>query len=251
MRAVFFSNVGGYRDHNEDALLCGDVYCKGMMVDIEEVEFSPGSVLVAVADGMGGGPGGADAAELMLCNLRELTAIPYPPDAKTIIEDNINHTADCLVALGDIRPDLSGLGTTVVGVWVNDTEALIFNCGDSRIYRVRQGYLDHISKDHSLVYELYSCGEITEEEMSRHPLKNVLTSSIQDCPDYPRIFFREVNVNPGDSFFLCSDGVWEAVSREEIEALLSLGSPEESARELVKILLERQCRDNITFVWLY
>ncbi|MDR1607750.1 MAG: hypothetical protein LBT38_04995, partial [Deltaproteobacteria bacterium] len=102
---------------------------------------------------------------------------------------------------------------------------------------------------HSLVYELYANGRLTEEAMGAHPLKNILTSSIQDSLEEPRLFSRAIEIIPGDNFFICSDGVWETARRSELEAWAALGA-EEGSRQLATFLLKR-ATDNFTFIWLY
>ncbi|MDR1164366.1 MAG: serine/threonine-protein phosphatase [Deltaproteobacteria bacterium] len=251
VKAFYFSDVGAVRAHNEDSLLCGEmVVSKGDSPDVWEKELPHEAFLVAVADGMGGGPGGEEASALVLRNLKKIDLSQFGRKSQDVVTEVIYGAAREMVALGRARPALAGLGSTVAGLWVKGDKALAFNCGDSRIYRVRHGFFDLLSKDHSLVYELFARGGISEEEMATHPLKHVLTASIQDSPDEPKLFFREVKILPGDSFFLCSDGVWEAVTRAELESFIEIGSPLLGSHLLAQALSSRECRDNISFLWL-
>jgi protein phosphatase len=252
VRGHYFTDVGGHRERNEDAVLCGSVVHRLAMEAPEEALPGPGGgvFLGAVADGMGGGPGGAEAARTVLRNLAAAELPAFWDEAKELVLSTLVATADELRSMAAANPELSGMGTAVAGLWGRGDRALAFNCGDCRVYRVRHGYFDLITKDHSLVYELFSCGAVTEDEMARHSMKHILTSSVQDCPDDPKAFFREVPLVAGDSFFICSDGVWEALSRSEMERMASVGDPGEAAGAMAYFLKGARCRDNTTFLWL-
>ncbi|MDR1577397.1 MAG: serine/threonine-protein phosphatase [Deltaproteobacteria bacterium] len=248
MKAVFFSSPGPSRLENEDGLFLSEILVDRDTKEPEYREINPQS-LVAVADGMGGGPGGREAAFLVLTKLSELAHQPLTEAAQHLVEDNIKNAALALALVAQRNPTLQQMGSALSGLWLGQDQALAFNCGDCRVYRIREGFLDLLTQDHSLVYELYLNGQITEEAMGAHPLKNILTSSIQDNPEPPRIFCRRIAVLPGDNFFLCSDGVWEAVSRREMEKWIAL-EPTEGAPRLAETLLTR-AKDNFTFLWLY
>jgi protein phosphatase len=143
------------------------------------------------------------------------------------------------------------MATTLAGLWTDGEKGLLFNCGDCRIYRFRQGYLEMLSKDHSLVYELYLSGEITEAEIASHPMRHILSSSIRDKGDNPRVFLREISILKGDSYFICSDGVWEPLPLNILEGILNSAPPLQAGQALAEKLLEIGTKDNTTFLWLY
>ncbi|MDR1870634.1 MAG: protein phosphatase 2C domain-containing protein [Deltaproteobacteria bacterium] len=248
MKAVFFSSKGPIRPTNEDGF-----YLKEVLMDQDQLapEFRDlgDTAIVAVADGMGGGPGGREAAFLVLEKLTELTQFPLDPAAPSRIANNLLEAARVLTLVANKNPTLRHMGSTVAGLWLGETQGLVFNSGDSRVYRLRAGFLDLLTEDHSLVYELYLSGQIAEKDIATHPFKNILTSSIQDAPEEPRVFTRSIQLIPGDGFFLCTDGIWELLSREELESYLALG-PEVGAKNLTKAILKK-AQDNLTFVWLY
>jgi protein phosphatase len=251
VKARLFTDRGGERERNEDAVLCGGLVAREVMEEPYSVDLPEGGFLAAVADGMGGGPGGAAAAAAVV---RNLAAAETPEDwggAPEMVSGVLARTAEEFVRLASENPELSEMGTAVAGLWVRGDRALAFNCGDCRVYRIRHGYFDLLTKDHSLVYELYASGVIDEEDMAAHRLKHILTSSVQDCPEPPRVFFREVSVLDTDSYFICSDGVWEAVTRAEMELVAASGGPEEAAAVMARALKARSCRDNTSFLWLY
>jgi protein phosphatase len=200
---------------------------------------------------VGGEPGGAEAASIILNSLVPLRFKRFGSDSADRLEELIIAGITAMGATCEKFPELSGMATTLAGIWTDGGKALVFNCGDCRIYRFRHGYLEQLSKDHSLVYELYLSGEITDAEIYTHPLRHILTSSIRDNGESPRVFLREVSVLKGDSYFLCSDGVWESVAPTELEAILASGEPLQAGQTLVERLLEIGTKDNTTFVWLY
>jgi protein phosphatase len=101
------------------------------------------------------------------------------------------------------------------------------------------------------VQELFDCGEISEEEMRTHPCKNIITAGIiANDPSALKIFYQELPLRNGDRFFMCSDGVWEALPLIEIEETLSDDDFITACSELQKKLLLTECRDNISFVFI-
>ncbi|MDR1079972.1 MAG: protein phosphatase 2C domain-containing protein [Deltaproteobacteria bacterium] len=250
MRAWAYTDRGGVRERNEDALLWGGVVSRTAMGGPEEMADSGDAFMGAVADGMGGGPGGAEAARAVLRNLSSAVLPAFWEEAREIVSRRLADTSLELARSAREDPSLAGMGTAVAGLWARGDRALAFNCGDCRVYRIRHGYFDLITKDHSIVYELYSSGAITEEEMATHHLKHILTSSVQDSPDPPRAFFREIPLQKGDAFLVCSDGVWEALPRSEMERMAGEVPPGEASARMASALQGLGCRDNTTFLWI-
>ncbi|MDR1041616.1 MAG: serine/threonine-protein phosphatase [Deltaproteobacteria bacterium] len=250
MRAYAFTDRGGARERNEDAVFMGGIIQRAEMDSPEAADLPEDRFMAAVADGMGGGPGGAEAAAAVLRGLGSLELPAFWDEAREAVLRSLSETASELAEAAWRDPTLAGMGTAVAGVWAKGDRALAFNCGDCRVYRIRHGFFDLITKDHSLVYELYATGAITEEEMATHHLKHILTSSVQDSPDPPRAFFREAPILAGDAFLICSDGVWEALPRSEMERMSRAGPPEQAAVRMAGALKGLGCRDNTSFLWL-
>ncbi|MDR2197943.1 MAG: protein phosphatase 2C domain-containing protein [Deltaproteobacteria bacterium] len=251
MRAVFFTSTGEVRVRNEDALLCQELVSGRDMRDAQLLELQGRSVVLAVADGVGGEPGGAEAAAAVLTALEVLRFMPFGPDAQDRLEEAIRRGVSQMGAVSRKKPELAGMATTLAGLWTDGDRGLVFNCGDCRVYRFRQSFLEPLSKDHSLVYELYMSGEIKAEDMAVHPMRHILTSSIRDGGEAPRVFLREISILRGDSYFICSDGVWEAVPQKDLEDILSAAPPLQAGQLLAERLLGIGARDNATFLWLY
>jgi protein phosphatase len=114
---------------------------------------------------------------------------------------------------------LSGMGTTLVGLIVDERRVLVFNVGDSRCYLLRNSQIQQLTVDHSLVEEQVRLGRMTHSEALRSPLKNVITRALgTQSRVTPDVFEREAE--PGDLFLLCSDGLTRELSDTQIESLL-------------------------------
>lgn len=252
VKAAIFSHCGTNpeRQLNEDAVLGSAIHSRQSMEKPLNESWPEGPILVAVADGMGGGPGGQEAAVDILSCLQTLTGQPLGQEAENELVTIFNQAFDLLTEKANQNPLLKGLGTTVAGLWLDNGETLAFNCGDCRVYRVRDGFLDQVSRDHSRVYQLYMAGEIAYEEIRTHHLKHLVSSSIQAGTDRPEVFQKRLALRPGDAFLICCDGVWEALSLEEMEHCLKGKSLEAGAESLAERLLQADCQDNISFLLL-
>ncbi|MDR0621197.1 MAG: serine/threonine-protein phosphatase [Deltaproteobacteria bacterium] len=247
MTTIFFTNTGPDRPANEDALLVGDVYSDLSMAD-PMVALGP-ETLVAVADGMGGGPGGSTAARVLLEDLNLLPGreIGDPRGHDTLLEC-LHGTVQRLNRLAASDPSLAGMGATVAGLWRRGPSATVFNCGDCRVYRLREGLLELLSRDHSTVFGLYLDGQITFDGIRSHPKRNLITSAVQESNHNLDLFSRAVRLKNDDLYLLCSDGVWESLTEAELEECLSLPDLELAALRLSESLLAANCGDNFSFL---
>ena len=252
MKAFIFSHPGNNPDRlvNEDGVLAASIFCGQALEKPLSETWAEGPVLAAVADGMGGGPGGQEAAGTVLNCLKVLTGQNLGRESEAELAGVFNQAYGLLVAKAARNPELRGLGATVAGLWLDRVEAVVFNCGDCRVYRWRNGFLDQQSRDHSRVFQLYEAGEITYEETRAHPLKHLVASSVQDGPEPPEVYLKRLALRPEDAFLICCDGVWEALSLEEMEDCLKDKPLEAGAASLAKALRHTDCRDNISFLLL-
>jgi protein phosphatase len=224
------SDVGRVRSNNQDA-----------RITTERV--------LAVADGMGGHRGGEVASQIAL----EVLPISFTePSRDALVE--AAHVANQVVwnrAAED--PELRGMGTTLVAIAPvvdddgNETLAWL-NIGDSRLYLLRDGELDQVSEDHSLVEEMVRDGRISADEARGHPQRNILTRAL-GIDQQPEVDSDFINPYAGDRYLLCSDGLFNEVDEQRIASTLRrLADPEQAAQELVRLALEGGGRDNITVV---
>jgi len=252
MKAFIFSHPGHNPDRlvNEDGVLASSIHCGQALEKPLSETWAQGPVLAAVADGMGGGPGGQEAAGTVLNCLKALTGQNLGRESEAELAGVFNQAYGLLLEMAARNSELRGLGATVAGLWLDQGEAVVFSCGDCRVYRLRNGFLDQQSRDHSRVFQLYEAGEITYEETRTHPLKNLVTSAVQDGPDPPEVFQKRLTLRPEDAFLICSDGVWEALSLDEMENCLKDMPLEAGAASLAEALRHTDCRDNISFLVL-
>ena len=247
MKVCYITNVGKIRYRNEDAVLVdGKIFAKISMNTPDCEEFLLSSpILLAVADGMGGHACGDEASRLVLEFLKD----KYPKDAEGVSEivKESKRFLDKFVESGN--EFCYGMGTALAGVYFYpDKRAIVFNVGDCRVYRFRNGKLDLLTWDHTFIFKLYKEGKITYDELRVHPERNILESAVMGgYPDIPEVFVREVDYRYGDRFLICSDGLWEALSFNEKKECLNKESLEEASKCLFELAYQ-DGRDNISFV---
>jgi protein phosphatase len=202
--------------------------------------------LFAIADGMGGAKAGEIAAGIAADTLEGAHSRPLDADdlASLISEANLRIWQR---SLND--PSTAGMGTTFTVALVDqEAGSVVFgHVGDSRAYRVRDGVLEQITTDHSLVAELVESGVLTPEEAERHPQRSAITRALGTEPEVePDVF--TIEVEPGDLFLLCSDGLSDMLSEEQIAAAIERagGDPTAAGEELVRNANAEGGDDNIT-----
>lgn len=204
-----------------------------------------GGYVAVVADGMGGHQGGETAATIAISEFVGITDPVGPSGLVELVED-----ANRAVFERAADPDLRGMGTTLVALTLRPAEGKIsvVNVGDSRAYVVDGHSLQQLTNDHSLVEDLVRQKRLTPEEAAHHPQRNILTRAL-GISSHVEVdqFLRQTRV--GDRFLLCSDGLFNEVSEEDILRILtSFVSPLEAAQTLVASALSGAGRDNITVV---
>jgi serine/threonine protein phosphatase PrpC len=216
--------------------------------------FSVEHGVYVVCDGMGGAAAGEVASSLAVDEMMRLLArrglegMP-PVEAGRLADAAAQAIAaanQAIYSRAQRSQRLCGMGTTLVAFIAEERRAWILNVGDSRGYRMRQGRLEQITMDHSLVEEQVRMGRMSRSEASHSPLRNVITralgTSIQVTADsFP------LEVEPGDLFLLCSDGLTRELSGPRIESLLSAGQPLDGlCAELIHAANKAGGQDNIT-----
>ena len=201
--------------------------------------------LYAVADGMGGHGAGDVASAIAIEVLTECARrAPLSVDAVLAALDKANR------AIIE-RDEADGMGTTVTGLASLDTAGgnhlMVFNVGDSRVYRLAGGRIDQVTVDHSEVQELVLAGALTREQARTHPRRNIVTRALGS----DRALLADHWLLPaiaGDRYLLCSDGLFSELPDEEIVALLAMADPRRAAAELVAVANDAGGRDNITVI---
>ena len=203
---------------------------------------------IAVADGMGGHIAGEVAAEIAVEVLETHRAIVSTQD----LIQAVHAMNSAIMERADADPALSGMGTTLCALALvvsGEQERLaLANVGDSRIYVYAGDELQQLTDDHSLVAQLVRDGTLTASQADRHPQRNVLTRALGIDPELA-VDAWEVLPFAGDRFVLCSDGLSNELTDDQIAAVLRrLADPQEAANELVRLANENGGRDNITVV---
>ena len=220
----------------------------------------PARHLYLVADGMGGHQGGEVASRLAVDTLD----LAYQNLSTGSLIDAIAVANHRIRNDGNLNANLRGMGTTLVAVALlpvpvadddgepSDTSQslVITNVGDSRCYAFRHDALVQLTEDHSVVADLVREGQITPEEAEVHPQRNIVTRVLGIYETVEAYVCVEVPV-PGDRYLLCSDGLFNEVSHDQITAVLRrLADPQEAAEELIRMANAGGGRDNITVVLL-
>jgi protein phosphatase len=225
------SDVGRIRSANQD--VCGDFKNTG------------GYRLLVVADGMGGHQGGETASRLALETIGNVFEREFGA-ADTLLVRAFRAANNEIYRVGESDPSLRGMGTTGVAILIGPRdEGWVAHIGDSRAYRLRDGRFDQITEDHSWVCEEVRQGRITADEAREHSMKNVLLRSIGVGSNVD-VSASAIELQSGDRFLLCSDGLWGELEDPEIAEVLAREPPSSAVRELVDRAIAHGGRDNVT-----
>jgi len=240
------TDIGLKREQNEDSYLI--INRKTKAVDIQNH-----GMMFAVADGMGGHAGGEIASEMACLGMADYYSEKTDrPEGSGYFEARLGHLRSSvynvhnkIIEYGRINREFEDMGTTLSVLVLTKNKALIAHVGDSRIYRLRQGFLEQLTEDHSMAQLFIKMGYLTPEKVANHPIRHVLSQAVGHGID--DIFSRIANVERGDTFLLCSDGLFGMVSDDEIRDIL-LHNPalKDQCRRLVARALEKGGRDNVT-----
>ena len=201
----------------------------------------------AVADGMGGAQAGEVASRLAAAAFREFHEADEL-DAERRVEAIIQEANRRIYERARVDAGASGMGTTVTAALVEPGVVAIGHVGDSRAYRIRDGRLEQLTEDHSLVGELVRSGRLSREEAEVHPQRSVITRVLGTDPSVDVDTFA-VEASSGDLFLICSDGLTSMVPDEEIlRVVREADSLERAAKTLVKSANRRGGEDNVTVI---
>ncbi len=202
--------------------------------------------LWAVADGMGGHAAGEVASRMVIDALREVRHPDSLSDLLNDVRQSMQKVNRQLTEEANRRRQQI-IGSTVAVLLVFEQHCVCLWAGDSRIYRVRDGELQQLTRDHSQIEALVSRGVVSKEEARKLPGSNALTRAI-GVMDSVELDSAIHGIQEGDQFLLCSDGLYNEVSTQDIERFLALEDCQDSADRLIQSALEHGARDNITLV---
>ncbi|GAF92859.1 unnamed protein product, partial [marine sediment metagenome] len=244
LRSYGGTDVGRRREHNEDAFLCDDEL--GLWV---------------VADGMGGHAAGEVASHEAIdtifgmitqgkrtLDLDGVFSEEKARAARRLLEGGVQAATYMVFALGELEPGKAGMGTTISAMMSVGTHGVTAQVGDSRIYRVRSTDVTQLTEDHTMVAWQLKQGLITQEEARFSKQRNVITRAVGNR-EYVQVDTAIVELELGDIYLLCSDGLHGYLKTEEIPEVAAAGGHESVAR-FIDLANDRGGKDNITAVLL-
>jgi len=234
MEIAFLSDIGKRRTSNQDytAVFYNQKNC----------------ALVLLADGMGGHKAGDVASQMTVENLgvawEETDFLASEQVSEWLVEEV--QQMNIIVHNQGLQKEFYGMGTTLEAIAIFSGNYLIAHIGDSRSYVWHEGKMSQLTRDHSLVDDLYMAGEISQKEAENHPQKNIITRSI-GMPGKIEVDLINQSFLPGDYLLLTSDGLTNMLSDEEISQVLSSDlALQEKVRKLIFLANENGGKDNIT-----
>lgn len=234
------TDVGRRRDHNEDYF--------GIYLPEPETDASERGTILVVADGMGGYAAGEVASRTAVETVIDAYYRDGSPEVEQALTNALALANEAVILEAKKDSERSGMGTTMAVAVVRSAELAVANVGDSRVYLIRGGQVNQLTRDHSWVAELLAVGKITPEEARRHPMRNVVTRSLGgrdrvDVETYPRSYLQS-----GDIVLLCSDGLWGMIAPDQIGPIVGALSAQAAADALVAAANEAGGHDNITAI---
>jgi serine/threonine protein phosphatase PrpC len=222
------SEVGLHRSGNEDSALIN-------------------GLLIAVADGMGGHAGGEVASKVAITTLAQILPLLNndemdPESLEDFLLSALLDVDNEIRLTAEANDRLSGMGTTLTSVALYRNQAYVLHAGDSRAYRLRGKEFTQLTKDHSVVQELIDAGTITETEAATHPQRSVLTNVLMGLGNITPLLIQ-YDLKVGDKFLLCSDGLSNVISNQELSKLIS---EPDAISKLIALTYERGAPDNVT-----
>ena len=237
------SDVGRKRPHNEDFFLRDDK-----------------SGLYIVADGVGGHAKGEVASQEAVEQLAMWVQRHEPEVAQAstrgdeaalgkicrMLESGVQNSCYMVYGMAELDPDKKGMSTTMSALLIKGTRGFIGQVGDSRVYRLRGSKMEQMTEDHTLINYKLKHGLITPDEAKKAGGKNVITRAVGH-KDYVQVDTMVVDLNVGDRFLLCTDGLHGHVDDlAELGKIVGLPSPQKGVEELINLANSRGGKDNIT-----
>lgn len=208
------------------------------------------SCVFVIADGMGGHNCGELASRLAVEYIKDNLHIEACTDDSVIPREleNIVKKANAAVYEKSLESDeVSGMGTTLTMAVITGKKLTAAHVGDSRLYLVRAGSIKQLTEDHSYIGELVRQGTLTKEEAEKHPRKNVITRAI-GCTSEILVDIISYDIEDGDIFVLCTDGLTNMVSEQDILQIVGSSEPEAACAKLIEAANRNGGEDNITVI---
>jgi protein phosphatase len=258
------TDTGRVRPANEDQFLIAVLH-KALQIERTSLpqaklqHSSDRSYLFVVADGMGGHAGGEQASILAVDTVEAFILETFKwfaqckgPEQDQVLTDfqkALGHANARILAEAERHPELHGMGTTLTLAYSLNDVLFVAHVGDSRCYLQRDQALYRLTQDHTLVEEMIRRGALSAEEASRHHWRHVVTNAVGGDSAQVKVDVHMLRLEAGDRVLLCSDGLTEMASEEEINQILAAAAdPEQACRRLVARANEAGGKDNITVI---
>lgn len=232
------TDVGLVREENED-------FFGKFPEDNLNLTTSKGHIFI-VADGMGGHNAGREASELAVSLLAYYYFSIPTDDIAESLRRAFRGANEHIHTYSKSSPDLTGMGTTCVALVIKDERAYVGHIGDSRVYRITKRKITQLTQDHSKVAEMVRRGILTHDEATIHPHRSYLYRAMGMKPEVEVDIIDDIELKNDDWFLLCTDGLYNHVTNEEMQKLVVSNPPEASCKALIELAKERGGLDNIT-----
>jgi serine/threonine protein phosphatase PrpC len=240
---IFSSMMIGPRHRQEDCLVDGRGLFQADLLS-RRYSFCADNLLLAVSDGMGGHKGGEKASRF---TCQQLEKHKWPPEINRQAVFDALHYIQTLAEKS--LPD--HCGTTVAGLLAQKGKAIVFNAGDSRVYRIHKDFIEYVSHDHSLVQDLVDQQMVNAQSASNHPFKHLIEFGIGPVFSHVwpvrDVYMAEQNIKDEAHFLICSDGLTDIFQDNEIHTLL-WPSPVENGAKLANAAKKKGLTDNTSFI---
>jgi len=233
IEVAHLTDIGRKRKHNEDAF--------GFF------SLSEDEVLAIVADGMGGHASGEVASRMAVEIIREVYSKERTEqDVSEALKSAFEVANFTILQKSLEQEDLNGMGTTATALVIKGDQTFVGHMGDSRAYLFRNATVHQLTQDHSMVNRMVEQGLLTKEEAQRHPQRNVIYKTLGVNRDADLDLVGPLSAQGDDIFLLCSDGLTNLVSDEELLEIVKEKSPKEACEKLIQLANNRGGHDNIT-----
>jgi serine/threonine protein phosphatase PrpC len=236
------TDAGRKRSENQDSFL----------VDFEPELYPQRPALFVVCDGVGGAQAGKTASTLGAGEVRDAFRGATHGSLSERLIEAADKASAAILDHSARNPATEGMATTLVAAALDGERCYIVNVGDSRAYHVEGGRIERLTTDHTLIQEQLASGLITPDQAAQSPYRHIITRSLGGQPSevgaetYPAPL-----LNAGESYVLCSDGLTDMVSEEDILALSMRHEPQAAAEALIDLANEHGGRDNITVIVIH
>ena len=231
---VVDAGIGGHKN-DDRALVCRHIISNGFYEETVEI------ALAVVCDGVGGEAYGGEAAEIAVAHFSAILEQDFTVDS---IRSSINDINSVIIWTQKMDPEHARMATTIAGLFLNGDDYIVFNVGDSKVYRYRPPYIAQLSTDHSLVQDLKELG-IDPKPGQEH----VITRCLGGANAEPEIIDGKGRAIAGDVYLICSDGISDVFAYSELEDILAQDIPDKDlCWVLIEAAMSKGSKDNLSVI---